>query len=294
MVSCSARLISMTRICGLLAALLAGPALTAMGQDTPGSIADRVAFDQKLGDQIPLDATFRDESGRIVRLGEYFSRKPVILTLVYYNCPLLCTQVLNSLTRAIRPLSGGVGKDFDILTVSIDPDETSALASSKKEAYLRRYERPGPEAEAGWHFLTGDKPQIESLANSVGFRYSYNPRTKLYAHAAGIVILSPTGRVTRYFYGLDYPSKDLQYMLREAAAEKVASPISRVLLLCYDYDAATGKYTLSILRLLRVAGVATVVSVAAFMAIMFRRDHRARISKGLGDRVAGSADFSAH
>jgi len=263
-----------------------------IAQETPGSITDRVAFDQKLGNQVPLDAVFRDESGRTVRLGKYFEKKPVILNLVYYNCPLLCTQVLNSLTRSLRPLSMSIGKDFDVVTVSIDPTEDAILASQKKEAYLRRYDRPGPESEAGWHFLTGDTPAIEALAKSVGFKYSFNPRTKLYAHAAGIVILSPTGVISRYFYGLDYPAKDVQFVLKEAAGGKVGSPISRVLLLCYDFDSATGKYTLSILRVLRFAGISTALAVATFMAIMFRRDRRGALSESLGNAGSGTADLS--
>jgi protein SCO1/2 len=265
----------------------------ARAQDTPGSIADRVAFDQKLGGQVPLAATFRDESGKTVTLGDYFGKRPVILTLVYYNCPLLCTQVLNALTRSLRPLSIGIGKDFDIVTVSIDPTEDASLASAKKGAYLGRYNRPGPDAEAGWHFLTGDQKSIEALADSVGFRYSYNPRTKLYAHAAGIVILSPTGKITRYFYGIDYPVKDVQYTLKEASQEHVGPPISRVLLLCYDYDAATGKYTLSIVRLLRVAGIATAIGLAAFLSIMFLRDRRESLEMPVNDPHGEDVDQSA-
>jgi protein SCO1/2 len=273
-------------------ALLFISASPAFAQETPGSIGERVGFDQRLGEQVPLGAAFRDEAGRSVTLGQYFGKRPVILTLAYYNCPLLCTQVLNSVARGLKPLSIGIGKDFDVVTVSIDPTEQPALASAKKTAYLGRYDRPGPESAAGWHFLTGDAPAIEALAKSVGFRYSYNPRTKLYAHAAGIVILSPSGRISRYFYGLDYPPKDIQHSLKEASSEKVGLPISRVLLLCYDYDAATGKYTLSILRVLRLAAIATALGVATFMAIMFWRERRESTSEGARATPAGTTDLS--
>lgn len=295
-------LLSQACECGSLPALFVRPwilfvvllvaASPAIAQEPPSSIGDRVGFDQRLGEQVPLGVAFRDEAGRSVTLGQYFGKRPVILTLAYYNCPLLCTQVLNGLARGVKPLSISIGKDFDVVTVSIDPTERPELASAKKEAYLGRYDRPGPESAAGWHFLTGDAPAIEALAKSVGFRYWYNPRTKLYAHAAGIVILSPTGRISRYFYGFDYAPKDVQFSLKEASTEKVGLPISRILLLCYDYDSATGKYTLSILRVLRLAGVATAVVVASFMAIMLWRERRGPNSEAADAGPAGMTDFS--
>jgi protein SCO1/2 len=240
----------------------------------PGSIAERVGFDQHLDESVPLNLTFRDESGRAVSLDGYFHKRPVILTLVYYNCPLLCTQVLNGLTRSLKPLSPSIGRDFDVVTVSINPEETPDLALAKKAAYLGRYDRDRDVSASGWHFLTGDPASIRRLADSVGFRYSYDPKTKLYAHAAGIVILTPEGKISRYFYGIDFPAKDLQYSLQEASAGRVGSPIARLLLLCYDYDAATGKYTLAIVRLLRVLGVATAMALGTYMLLMFRREHR--------------------
>ena len=240
-----------------------------------GTILDRVGFDQKLGGVVPLDAEFRDENGRAVKLGDYFGKRPVVLDLVYYQCPLLCTQTLNGLTRSLKPLAPSIGKDFEVLTVSISPEEGPEMSRLKKAGYLKRYGRPGPEAAAGWHFLTGKKDQIDRLARSVGFRYNYNPRTRLYAHAAGIVVLTPEGKISRYFYGIDYPAKDLQFALVESSSGKVGTPIARILLLCYDYDAASGKYTLAILRLVRVFGGATAVGLAAYMALMFRRDRRA-------------------
>jgi protein SCO1/2 len=255
-------------------------ATAAPGQEQPrpdaptiGSLLDRIGFDQKLDAQLPLGLTFRDEDGRAVALGSYFGKRPVILTLVYYNCPMLCTQTLNGLARGLKPLSLAVGQDFDIVTVSINPNEDPGLAALKKRAYLERYDRDG--AERGWHFLTtGDKATIDALAQAVGFRYTYNPESGLYAHAAGLVLATPKGKVSRYFYGMDFPPRDLQFGLIEASAGRVGSPIARALLFCYDYDAASGKYTVAIMRLTQVLGVATVVVLAAAVAALLWRERR--------------------
>ncbi len=201
----------------------------------------------------------------------------MILVPVYYQCPMLCNQVLNGLTRTLKPLSIDAGKDFDVVAFSIDPTERPELASKKKAGYLERYERPG--TEAGWHFLTGDVASIEALTRAIGFRYTYNPETKLYAHAAGLVVVTPDGRTARYFYGIDHSPRDLQYELERAAEGRVGSPIARLLLLCYDYDAASGKYTLSILRLSRILGSATALALGTFLFVMFRRE-RLRSGKG--------------
>jgi protein SCO1 len=251
------------------------PSRDVLAQSTIAGITSEVGFDQKLGDEIPLNLRFRNEMGREIRLGDYFGERPVILVLLYYRCPLLCSQVLNGLTRSLRPLSASAGMDFDVLAVSISPEETPKLANQKRSAYLDRYDRPG--TEHGWHFLVGEQGPIGELAGTVGFRFKYNPQTKLYAHAAGIVILTPSGRIARYFYGIDYPPKELQNELVRAEAGKIGSPIGRLLLLCYDYDAATGKYTLSIVRLLRVLGTVTALSLGAFLGVMFRRERRARL-----------------
>lgn len=248
---------------------------------TPGSIVERVGFDQKLGAQLPLDRHFRDDSGRDVTLGEFFGRRPVILVPVYYRCPLLCNQTLNALTCSLKPLSLDAGEDFDVLAISIDPEETPELASKKKANYLERYGRPG--TESGWHFLTGEPPSIDAVAEAIGFRYTYNPRTKLYTHAAGIVVATPDGRVSRYYFGIDYPARDLQAELKRAESGKIGSAISGLLLLCYNYDAATGKYTLSIVRLTRVLGIATVLTLGSFLFVMFRRDRVRR----RGETLAG-------
>jgi protein SCO1/2 len=245
-----------------------------LAQAKLGTMTSQVGFDQKLGARVPLDLHFRDEEGRDTYLGEYLGRKPVILVLLYYRCPLLCSQVLNGLTRSLKPLTLTAGSDFELVAVSISPAETPELASQKRTAYLERYGRSG--AEEGWHFLVGAEEPIAELARTVGFRYQYNPQTKLYAHAAGIVILTPDGRVARYFYGIDYPPKDLQNEIKRAAAGQIGSPIGRLLLLCYDYDAATGKYTISIVRLIRVLGTMTALSLGMLVLMMLRRERRSR------------------
>jgi protein SCO1/2 len=198
----------------------------------------------------------------------------VILAPVYYRCPLLCNQVLNALTRSLKPLSLDAGKDFDVIAVSIDPEERPELASKKKAAYLERYDRPG--TGSGWHFLTGESASIAALTEAIGFRYTYNPQTKLFAHAAGIAVVTPDGRLSRYYFGIDYPAKDLQTEIQRARGGRIGSPIGNLLLLCYDYDAATGKYTLSILRLTRVLGAVTVLTLGSFLVVMFRRDRLRR------------------
>jgi protein SCO1 len=258
--------ISIAWIAGLPASVRAQPVI--------GGAVNQVGFDQRLGARLPLALRFRDDSGRDLSLGDLFQRKPVILAPVYYGCPLLCNQLLTGLTRGLKPVSLAAGTDFDVVAFSIDPEETVALAHAKKAAYLERYDRPG--SESGWHFLTGDRAAIAALAEAIGFRYAYNPRTKLFTHAAGVVIATPDGRVARYFYGIDFPPRELQSELAGARAGRVGSPIGRLLLLCYDYDAATGKYTLSIVRLMRVLGTTTALALGGFLFVMFRRETKQR------------------
>ncbi len=260
----------------LLIALGFAPGL-ASGRDSSGTTLNKVGFDQNLNAQIPLGLTFRDETGRSVTLGDYFGKRPVILALVYYRCPMLCGEELKGLARSLRPLSISVGKDFDIVVVSIDPTETPELASAKKSTFVDRYDRPG--SEGGWHFLTGEEPAIAALASTVGFRYTYSPETKLYAHAAGIVVTTPTGRLSRYLYGIDYSPKDLQFALIESSAGKIGTPIARLLLFCYHYDPSTGKYSLAIVGLLQVFGTATALLVGTYVVLSLRRErHRAAAS----------------
>jgi protein SCO1/2 len=246
------------------------------GQETVGGVVSQVGFDQKLGAQLPLDLRFRSDSGADLILADLFGRRPVILAPVYFRCPMLCNQVLNGLTRSLKPLSLTVGKDFDVVALSIDPHEEPRLAAMKKLAYQQQYDRPG--SESGWHFLTGEETSIEGLTQAIGFRYTYNPRTQLFAHAAGIVVLTPDGRIGRYFFGIDFPARELQAELERARQGRIGPSIGRLLLLCYDYDAATGKYTISILRLIRILGTATAVALGTFVITMLRREwgHRAR------------------
>jgi protein SCO1 len=254
------------------AALLACAATAAFGQPQSGGILADVGFDQNLGADLPLELPFRDEAGREIRLAELFGKRPVILVPVYYGCPLLCGQVLSGLTRSLRPLAQAAGNDFDVVVFSINPDEQPALARSNKTAYLERYGRP--ETASGWHFLTGTESSIRALTGAIGFRYTYSPQTKLYAHAAGVVVVTPGGRVARYFYGIDYPAKEIGQEVTRAGAGGIGSRIGRLLLFCYDYDAATGRYTLAILRLIRILGTATALALAGFVLLLIRRESR--------------------
>jgi len=227
-----------------------------------------VGIDQKLNQPIPLDATFRDEHGNPVELGQYFVGKPVILTLVYYNCPMLCTQVLNALDRSLEEIPMTIGKDFNVITVSIDPTDRPVLAEAKQAVYVGMYGRPG--AANGWHFLTGEQPDIKRLADSVGFRYAYDPGSKQYAHASAIMVLTPEGKLSRYFYGVTYPSRDLRLGLVDASEGRIGSPVDQVLLFCYHYDPHTGKYGLIVSRVLQLSGLATILIGGLGLLILFR------------------------
>ena len=229
-----------------------------------------IGLDQQLDAQVPLDLRFRDEAGRDVRLGHYFGRKPVILTLVYYECPMLCTQVLNGLTSALGVLSFTVGQEFDIVTVSFDPKETPALAAAKKVAYLDRYKREG--AGRGWHFLTGDERSIAALTKAVGFRYAYNAGIDQYAHVSGIMVLTPEGRLSRYFYGIEYGPRDVRLALIEAADRRIGTPADQLLLYCFHYDPKSARYSLAIMRIVRTLGIATVVAMVGGIVILRRRE----------------------
>jgi len=230
-----------------------------------------VGVDQKLNGPIPLDLLFRDEHGKTVALGQYFHTKPVILTLVYYNCPMLCTQVLNGLDRSLKQIPMTIGKDFDVVTVSIDPTEQPSLAEAKQAVYLGMYNRPG--AASGWHFLTGEEAHIRQLAQAVGFRYAYDPDSKQYAHASVIMLLTPEGRLSRYFYGVTYPARDMRLALVDASGGKIGSPVDQVLLFCYHYDPHTGKYGLLISRMIQLSGLATILIGGIFLILLFRGEH---------------------
>jgi protein SCO1/2 len=241
------------------------------------SVGADIGIVQHLNQQVPLDLTFRDDTGKKVQLADLMNNgRPVILSLVYYECPMLCTQVLNGLLRSMRVMSFDVGTEFDVITVSIDPGETSALARAKKNEYVGRYRREG--AAAGWHFLTGEADQIERLAETVGFRYEYDEETDMYVHASGVMLLTPEGRLARYFYGIEYSPKDMRLGLVEASENRIGSPVDQVLLLCFQYDPTTGKYGLAIMNSIRLAGGATVVLLVLLIVGMIRRDRRLQAS----------------
>ena len=244
-----------------------------------------VDINQRLGGQVPLDVVLRDEDDRPVTLRDYVKDKPVILTLVYYECPMLCTLVLNGTLRSLRALTFDVGKEFEVVTLSFNPKETGALAKAKKEHYLHEYGRPG--SDAGWHFLTGPEESIRAITESVGFSYKYDPVTGQYAHATAIMLLTPRGLVSHYFYGVEYPVRDLRLALVEAGDEKIGDPVDKILLYCFHYDPTTGKYGVVIMNVIRILGCATFVVLASYIGFMFWRDRRRR------DRLAPPAGTSA-
>lgn len=231
-----------------------------------------VGIDQRLGERVPLDLTLRDESGAPVRLGQFFGQRPVILVLAYYRCPMLCTLVLNGLVRALNTLTFDAGDQFEIVTVSIDPDETPAQAAAKKQQYLESYRRAG--AAAAWHFLTADGPTITQLARSVGFRYRRDPQSGEYAHASAIMVLTADGQMARYLFGVEFAPRDLRLALVEAGEGKIGSRIDQLLLLCFRYDPSTGRYSSLVLNAVRAGGVITVAGLVGFVLLMRRRERR--------------------
>lgn len=241
----------------------------------PG-ILSRVKFEQKPGNQVPLNLIFRNERGERVRLGDLIGDRPVVLNLVYFDCPLLCNQVLDGLVRSLNVLDTyTVGNSFDVISVSINPEETPESARIKESTVMRAYHYANDEAREGWHFLTTDeKDTIDSLASSVGFTYSYNAESKLFAHAAGLVFLTPDGHVSRYVYGISYPARDLRLALSEASEGTIGGVVEQALLLCYIYDPESGTYSASIMNIVRLFGMVTVLGLASFMIVQLIRDRR--------------------
>lgn len=247
-----------------------------MAQNIKPPLLQNVGIDQRLNEVVPLDLPFRDETGRTVYLRDFIKQKPVILSLVYYECPMLCNQLLNGLTASLKPLSFTVGKEFDIVTVSFNPQEGPSLASAKKDNYIADYRRP--EAASGWHFLTGEPRSIAALTRAVGFRYAWDSSTGQYAHAAAIMLLTPQGRVSRYFYGIDFSPKDLRLGLIEASQNKIGTLADQILLYCYHYDPASGKYGVAILKLMRLAGAITILGISVLIFwVLRRKPSRARL-----------------
>ena len=228
----------------------------------------RVGIEQHLNEQIPPNLTFRDETGKPIQLGDYFGRKPLILNLVYYQCPMLCGEVLSGLESALRVLKFDVGKEFDVLTVSFDPKETPEMATAKKTEFVKRYGRPG--AAAGWHFLTGPQSSIDALTKATGFQYEYDPKTQQFAHATAIMVLTPEGKIAQYYYGVEFAPKDLRLGLVQASQNKIGNLVDEVLLYCYHYDPDKGRYGAIISRILKLAAGATILLLGTFLIVMFR------------------------
>jgi len=243
-----------------------------------------VGIEQHLDGRIPPDLAFVDDTGRAVKLGDYFGKKPLLLNLVYYNCPMLCGEELAGLSSALRVVKFEVGKEFEILTVSFNPKETPTLAAAKKQEYVKRYGRP--DAAAGWHFLTGPADSINALTKAVGFQYQYDESRNQYAHATAIMVLTPEGRISRYFYGVDFPPKDLRMGLVEASQGKIGNAVDQVLLYCYHYDPAAGKYGAVVNNMLKIGGVLTIFLLGGMILIFLRlekvaarRDHWGHVRK---------------
>jgi protein SCO1/2 len=264
----------MTRIVTLSCLIVALLPAAARAAPPLPPLLRQVGIEQRLNEQVPLDLEFRDETSRDVRLGDYFGdRRPVVLVLAYYGCPMLCTQVLNTLVDSLRGVPLNAGEQFHVVVVSFDAREKPELAAAKKASYVESYGRPG--AADGWHFLTGEQPAIDALTEAVGFRYVYDAKHDQFAHGSGIMILTPEGKVARYFYGLKYPPRDVRLALVEASGGKVGSTVDQVLLLCYHYDDTTGTYTPTVLNFVRLAGGLTLLVMGVFLARAWRRERRA-------------------
>ena len=237
-----------------------------------------VGVEQKLDFQLPLDLSFRDEFNRTVPLSTFFHGKPVILAFVYYRCPMLCTAILTGLESSLKAVSLNPGRDFEVISVSFDPGDTSDSAASKRKMILQRYGRP--DTSNGWHFLTGDEPAIRALTDAAGFHYRYDPITKQFAHASAVMVLTPQGRISRYFYGVEYAPRDVRLGLVEASANKIGSPVDQILLFCYHYDPATGKYGAIAMNIVRAAGALFVLIGGTFLFLAFRREANRRHAIG--------------
>lgn len=233
------------------------------------AVLKRAGFDQKLGAQVPLDLTFRDEQGKPVKLQDVTGGKAIVLNLAYFGCPMLCTEVVNGMMEAIKQVPYEIGKDYTILTVSFDPKEDAELASAKKANYLKSLGRP--EAASGWHFLTGDQPAIDKLTASVGFTYAWDPVGQQYGHASGILVLTPEGKISHYFYGVRYPAADVRLALVDAAKGKIGSPVDKLLLFCFHYDPVAGKYSLTVMNIVRAAGLLTMLALGMIVIPALRR-----------------------
>jgi protein SCO1/2 len=258
----------------------ARPNSGATSNGLPTALRD-VRIEQKLDQQLPLDLVFRDENGQSVRLGQYFGSKPIVLALVYYDCPMLCTQILNGMVTSFRVLPFEIGKEYEVVTISFDPRETAALATNKKKIYVDYLpEKKRAGANQGWHFLTGDAESIKGITDAVGFHYHYDEATKQFAHASAIMVATPHGKLSRYYYGIEYSARDLRLGLIESAANKIGSPVDQLLLYCYHYDPATGKYGAVVMNIVRVGGVLTLIAIVVMFLIFRRRPAQLKLKTG--------------
>ena len=248
------------------------PKPSAPASQMPAVLTD-VRFDQRLNEQLPLDARFKDDEGRDVKLGDYFGKKPVVLAFVYYECPMLCTQVLNGLTTSLTVLDETVGREFDVVAISFDARETPALANGKKKSHVDRYKRP--ESTNGWHFLTGDEASIKAVTSAAGFSYVWDEKTQQFAHPSGIIVATPDGKLSRYFFGIEYAPRDVKLALVESSEGRIGNAIDQLLLYCYHYDPATGSYGFVAMGAVRVGGAITVLALVGFVVMSIRRDMRA-------------------
>ncbi|HVT59103.1 MAG TPA: SCO family protein [Thermoanaerobaculia bacterium] len=253
-----------------LLVLLAAMPAAAVAQPGQPSPFQRIGFDQRVGRQVPREVALRDESGRAVKLGDYFGKRPLVLALVYYRCPMLCTVTMTGLTTSLKGMSFDAGREFEVVVVSFDPRETPAMAAAAKRAALDRYRRPG--TEAGWHFLTGEAPALARLTEAVGFRYFYDPEIHQFAHAAGIMVLTPEGRLSRYYYGIDFPPVSVRLGLVEAADHRIGTVVDQVLLYCFHYDPVQGKYSAATLNIVRLCALLTVLGLGLMIALLRRRE----------------------
>lgn len=261
---------SLAVLCTLAFVLTATQASAQEVKGPEAILLRKVQFDQKLNAQLPLETPLRDETGKSVTLGDYFGKRPVVLLFGYYECPMLCSIQLNSLVRNLKAISMSVGNEYDVVMVSINPAETSALAAAKKAGYVKRYDRPG--SENGWHFLTGDGPPVKHLAGVAGFTYERDPRSGEYAHPAGIMIITPSGRISRYVYGVDYPASNVRWSLIEASSGKIGSPVDKILLMCFHYDPSTGRYSFAIMNIVRLSGMLVLFGLVTYVVANLRRE----------------------
>lgn len=248
----------------------------------PPQILSNISIDQNLKQQVPLDLPFKDENGRDVKLSDYFGSKPVILSLVYYECPMLCTETLNGMVSAFKVLKFDVGKEFNVVTISFDARETPALAAEKQKNYLRQYGRLG--AEQGWHFLTGPQSSIDAVTKSVGFHYAWDQSTQQFAHATALFLLTPDGKIAQYYYGVEFSPRDLRFGIIEASQGKTGTVVDQVLLYCFHYDPRSGKYGAIITRVVQLAGGITILLLGGFLIAMFRLEPKHRRTESTGGK----------